>query len=80
MRNIIYGDFKFKNEQVEVYLHQRTSKKVKYRKREYAEIHPISSEILIEIKNEIINSIETPLNNVRNDYEELKIIFNSKTN
>ena len=80
MRNIIYGDFKFKNEQVEVYLHQRTSKKVKYRKREYAQIHPISSEILIEIKNEIINSIETPLNNVRNDYEELKIIFNSKTN
>jgi hypothetical protein len=38
---IIYGDFKYKNENVEVYLHQRTMKKVLYKKREYSLIHPL---------------------------------------
>ena len=79
IRNIIYGDFKYKNEQVEVFLHQRTSKKVKYKKREYAEIHPISVEMLNEIKNDLINAKYSTLFDVRKDIEQLRTIFNIKT-
>lgn len=55
---VIYGDFIHKNENVEVFLHQRTMKKIKYKKREYDFIHPIDSDILnkiVENKNNIFN-------------------------
>ena len=53
LKGITYGDFKYKNEQVEVFLHQRTSKKVKYKKREYSEIHPLNEKVIDEILREI---------------------------
>lgn len=46
LQNIVYGDYKLKNENVEVYLHQRTTKKVKYKKREYNLIHPIDKKLI----------------------------------
>jgi hypothetical protein len=50
-KNIIYGDFKMKNENVEVYLNQRTMKKVKYKKREFNLIHPINKNVINNVLN-----------------------------
>jgi hypothetical protein len=55
---IIWGDYKYKNEDVDVFLHQRTNKKIKYKKREYSRIHPISKTLLIEIQPEISKIIQ----------------------
>lgn len=46
INNIVYGDYKYKNENVEVFLHQRTMKKVKYKKRTYDLIHPINKQTI----------------------------------
>ncbi len=80
--NIIYGDYRFKNQKVEVYLNQRSSKKVKYKKKEYDEIHPIEKEVISLIRSEYLNYINdtdlsldtTTLYNksVDKDFERLK--------
>ena len=57
--NYIYGDYKYKNENVEVYLHQRTTKKVKYKKREFNLIHPIDKYLL---KNILLHGINNEIN------------------
>jgi hypothetical protein len=49
VQHLIYGDFVNKNESVEIYLHQRTMKKVKYKKRDYDIIHPIDKELINKI-------------------------------
>jgi hypothetical protein len=54
---IIYGDYKYKNENVEVFLHQRTMKKVKYRKREYDSVHPINSQTINNVRNRIYDEL-----------------------
>jgi len=50
---IIYGDYVNKNESVEVYLHQRTMKKVKYKKRDFCEVHQVDLDKLDKIKNKL---------------------------
>ncbi len=60
---IIYGDYTAKNESVEVYLHQRTMKKVKYKKRDYAEIHPMDLIQLESIKERLIDLYSNDLEN-----------------
>lgn len=52
-KKIIYGDYVNKNESVEVYLHQRTMKKVKYKKRDFSEVHQIDLDKLDKIKNKL---------------------------
>ncbi len=52
-KRIIYGDFINKNESVEVFLHQRTMKKVKYKKRDFSEVHQFDIEKLEKIKNKL---------------------------
>lgn len=49
IQHIINGDFVNKNESVEIYLHQRTMKKVKYKKRDYDSIHPIDKDLIQKI-------------------------------
>jgi hypothetical protein len=49
-KRIIYGDYISKNESVEVFLHQRTMKKVRYKKRDFSEVHQIDLEKLEKIK------------------------------
>jgi hypothetical protein len=51
--NIIYGDYIYNNENVEVYLHQRTMKKVRYKKRSYSTIHPINKELIQKVTKEV---------------------------
>jgi len=55
VKRIIYGDYINKNELVEVYLHQRTMKKVKYKKRDLSEIHQINLDKLDNIKSKLID-------------------------
>jgi hypothetical protein len=58
IKYIINGDYIYKNENVEIFLHQRTMKKVKYKKREYDNIHPVDSEmikLIMENKEIFIN-------------------------
>ncbi len=81
LNNITFGDFKYKNEEVEVFLHQRTSKKVKYRKREYAEIHPLEKEILVEIKDEIEKEDIIDINSLfEKDIHSLRLKINKVLN
>jgi hypothetical protein len=81
LNNITYGDFKYKNEEVEVFLHQRTSKKVKYKKREYAEIHPLEKEIFLEIKDEIVKEDILDINSVyEKEINSLKLKINKVLN
>jgi hypothetical protein len=77
--NIIHSDYKHKNENVEVYLHQRTMKKVKYKKREYPSIHIFNKNLinkLIEHKEEIWNEIKNSQNNYISDnlLNQIKIL------
>ncbi len=59
-KDIIHGDYKYKNENVEVFLHQRTMKKIKYKKREYDSIHPIDTKVIDNVRYKILED----LNNV----------------
>ena len=52
-KNIIYGDYKHKNQEVEVFLHQRTMKQIKYKKREFSKIHSIDLDKLEKINNKL---------------------------
>ena len=52
LSNFIYGDYIYNNENVEVFLHQRTMKKVRYKKRSYSTIHPINKELIDKITKE----------------------------
>ena len=71
---IIHGDYKHKNENVEVYLHQRTMKKVKYKKREYDNIHPIDSELIDNIDiSKLLNDLDSVSINDRLQREFNKI-------
>lgn len=66
--NIIYGDYMYNNENVEVYLHQRTMKKVRYKKRSYSILHPINKELIEKIikqSDDLINEMNSiNLNNI----------------
>jgi hypothetical protein len=68
LSKIIYGDYKYKNENVETFLHQRTMKKVKYKKREYDLIHPINKDII----GRLVNNTEifyNTLNNIKDSVD-----------
>ena len=55
---IIHGDYIYKNENVEIFLHQRTMKKIKYKKRDYNNLHPVDAEMIKQImenKDSLIN-------------------------
>ena len=90
IKHIIYGDYKLKNQKVEVFLNQRTSKKIKYDKKEYEEIHPISKEVIdwakIELKSHINSnnsvdlSINTSINSIDKEYQHLKNKFSNRYN
>ena len=70
MSNIIYDDYKYNNENVEVYLHQRTMKKVRYKKRSYNLIHPINNELiqkLIKESDSLFNEMNSSNCNLTND-------------
>ncbi len=59
LSKIIYGDYIYKSENVEVFLHQRTMKKVRYKKRPFSVLHPINSDLIENIKldaDELINN------------------------
>jgi hypothetical protein len=54
---LIHGDYKYRNNNVEVFMHQRTMKKVKYKKREYDTIHPINTKTIENIRNKILEDL-----------------------
>jgi len=80
LSNFIYGDYIYNNENVEVFLHQRTMKKVRYKKRSYSAIHPINKELIDKITKEAadllndMNSGDYLYSNTINDklVEEIK--------
>lgn len=83
INSIIYGDYINRNQNVEVYLHQRTMKKVKYKKREYDSLHPFNNTLakFQKNKNELFDKIiresseflnettEKQLNNVKSFFK-----------
>jgi hypothetical protein len=81
VRYVVYGDYKYRNEEVEVFLHQRTMKKVKYKKREFDIIHPIDDKVINSVKEKLRGS-EFLLDNIINlnersstEYSRLKRQF-----
>jgi hypothetical protein len=70
---IIYGDYKYRNEEVEIYLHQRTMKKIKYKKREFEQIHPINEKVLSEVQKRMVFN-DSSNDNAVND--KLKLEYN----
>jgi hypothetical protein len=85
INNIIYGDYLERNSLVEVFLHQRTMKKVKYKKREFDAIHPINKDVIEKVKqnlnkNTTNNNKKSYVDNTRTKsiYENIKQIYYNK--
>lgn len=64
--NIIYGDYLDKNENIEIYLHQRTMKKVKYKRREYFDIHQMDTYDIEKLRKSLCDLYFNPSQKSKN--------------